>query len=168
MLLDEPTNHLDIASREALEDALSGYEGTLLIVSHDRYLINKLATGVLSLTPDGIRRFDGNYDDYERLNADSPDEKKAVEKPVSAYHADRNRKREFNALKGRCERAEKTAAQADAEVARLTAELCACAADYKRAAELDEKLQAARQNAEDACAAWLELCGELESFDSGL
>ena len=64
LLLDEPTNHLDITSREALEEALSGYDGTLLVVSHDRYLINKLADKVVLLTPQGTRTYLGNYDQY--------------------------------------------------------------------------------------------------------
>ncbi|MBP5605642.1 MAG: ABC-F family ATP-binding cassette domain-containing protein, partial [Ruminiclostridium sp.] len=64
LLLDEPTNHLDINSREALEDALSGYGGTLFIISHDRYLINKIATRLYKLTPSGAQSIDGGYDDY--------------------------------------------------------------------------------------------------------
>ncbi len=64
LLLDEPTNHLDIASREALESALLGYEGTLLMVSHDRYFINKLADRVLVMKENGIEECIGNYDDY--------------------------------------------------------------------------------------------------------
>ncbi|HBT63401.1 MAG TPA: ABC transporter ATP-binding protein, partial [Ruminococcaceae bacterium] len=59
-----PTNHLDIASCEALEDALSGYDGTLFIVSHDRYFINRMATRVLYLDRSGCRSYIGSYDDY--------------------------------------------------------------------------------------------------------
>ena len=57
LILDEPTNHLDIGSREALEDALLDYGGTLLMVSHDRYFINKLADRILVLNPDGIEEY---------------------------------------------------------------------------------------------------------------
>lgn len=64
LLLDEPTNHLDAYSREELENTLLNYSGTMLIVSHDRYFINKLATCVLELTESGIKRYMGNYDDY--------------------------------------------------------------------------------------------------------
>ena len=53
LILDEPTNHLDIGSCEALENALLGYDGTLFVVSHDRYLINKLADKIYYLTPSG-------------------------------------------------------------------------------------------------------------------
>ena len=59
LLLDEPTNHLDINSCEALEKALGEYEGTLLMVSHDRYLINALADRILYLTPEGIQVYEG-------------------------------------------------------------------------------------------------------------
>lgn len=64
MILDEPTNHLDSDSRQVLEEAMDGYEGTILAVSHDRYFINSFATRVLVLSNDGIQSYDGNYDDY--------------------------------------------------------------------------------------------------------
>lgn len=64
LLLDEPTNHLDISAREALEDALKDYDGTLLAVSHDRYFMNKIADIIFELTPSGITAYEGNYDDY--------------------------------------------------------------------------------------------------------
>lgn len=64
LVLDEPTNHLDIYSREALENALLDYEGTLLIVSHDRYFINKLASKVYRIEKGGAKEFKGNYDFY--------------------------------------------------------------------------------------------------------
>ena len=64
LILDEPTNHLDIIAREALENALAEYDGTLLIVSHDRYFINKLATKIYRLENDGVVEYKGNYDYY--------------------------------------------------------------------------------------------------------
>ena len=64
LLLDEPTNHLDLPTREALEDALAGYGGTLLFVSHDRYFINKVATRVAAFEDGRLLLFDGGYDDY--------------------------------------------------------------------------------------------------------
>ncbi|WP_026486889.1 ABC-F family ATP-binding cassette domain-containing protein [Caldanaerobius polysaccharolyticus] len=64
LLLDEPTNHLDINSKEALEDALKNYQGTILAISHDRYFVNKIATRILELTPEGVVNYLGNYDYY--------------------------------------------------------------------------------------------------------
>ncbi len=64
LILDEPTNHLDIISREVLENALFDFNGTLLVVSHDRYFINKLATKIVHLTHDGAVDIAGNYDNY--------------------------------------------------------------------------------------------------------
>ncbi len=64
LIMDEPTNHLDIDSREALENALLNYDGTLLMVSHDRYFINKLAERVLYMDNTGLKNYIGNYDDF--------------------------------------------------------------------------------------------------------
>lgn len=64
LLLDEPTNHLDLQMKESLEQALCDFSGTLLFVSHDRYLLNKVPTRIVELRPDGWRSFKGNYSDY--------------------------------------------------------------------------------------------------------
>ena len=64
LILDEPTNHLDIMSKEILEDALNGYEGTILYVSHDRYFINRTAHRILDLTEGQFVSYVGNYDYY--------------------------------------------------------------------------------------------------------
>lgn len=64
LLLDEPTNHLDILSKEVLEEALINYEGTLLVISHDRYFLNRVATKIVSLDALGSELFLGNYDYY--------------------------------------------------------------------------------------------------------
>ncbi|OIA99991.1 ABC transporter ATP-binding protein [Paenibacillus sp. LC231] len=74
LLLDEPTNHLDIASREALEDALQGYTGTVLAISHDRYFVNQVSRKVWDLNQGKLTVYHGNYDDFrdkkERLEAE--------------------------------------------------------------------------------------------------
>ena len=81
MLLDEPTNHLDIATRERLEDTLSAYTGTLVVATHDRYLVNRLATRVLEVAEGGVRVYPGTYADYQRAKAAST-QPSVVESPT--------------------------------------------------------------------------------------
>jgi ATP-binding cassette subfamily F protein 3 len=69
LLLDEPTNHLDIATRERLEETLSAYQGTLVVATHDRYLVNRLATKVIEVADGGIHAYPGTYADYLRAKA---------------------------------------------------------------------------------------------------
>ncbi len=64
LILDEPTNHMDIVGKEALERMLNEYEGTVLFVSHDRYFISRIATGVLEFSQDQVKQYNMNYEDY--------------------------------------------------------------------------------------------------------
>ncbi len=80
LLLDEPTNHLDFESIDALKSALSQYEGTLLLVSHNRWLVSQLCTRILEVTPDRVRELSGSYEDYlEYFGVDLLDRAKGAE-----------------------------------------------------------------------------------------
>jgi ATP-binding cassette subfamily F protein 3 len=82
LILDEPTNHLDIASREALEAALSQFEGTIICVSHDRYFLDQVVERLWVLTPPSLTDFEGNYSAW--VEKQKADEKRAKEEAVAA------------------------------------------------------------------------------------
>lgn len=70
LVLDEPTNHLDLSTKEVLEDALAEFSGTIILVSHDRYLLNKVASRIIEIKHDEVNSYDGNFDAYsEAVNA---------------------------------------------------------------------------------------------------
>ena len=91
LILDETSNHLDMDSREMLETALLGFEGTILTVSHDRYFINRIADRVLVMEPDGVTEYLGNYDDYlEKLaQKNAPEEELAPQKTKTALREEK-------------------------------------------------------------------------------
>lgn len=170
ILLDEPTNHLDISSREALEDALAGYEGTMLIVSHDRYFINKIANRVLHLTHDGVKEYLGGYDDYvQALEEQPPTPKAAQEKPKqNAYKLRKERESERRKITGRVARCEEKIARMDEEITTLNAQLerPEIAADYARVLELTQQLASLHEEQERLYAQWEQLQEQLEADDN--
>jgi ATP-binding cassette, subfamily F, member 3 len=88
LLLDEPTNHLDMRAKDVLLEAISGYSGTVVFVSHDRYFIDRLATRVLEIENGAITAYEGNYEDYLRR-------KEALAAPVDLDgHPERDRRRD--------------------------------------------------------------------------
>ncbi len=94
LILDEPTNHLDMDSREVLEGALRDFEGTILTVSHDRYFINKIATRVIEMTPDGAIEYLGNYDDYlEKKSLDAERASNPLESGVTRTQLEREKRK---------------------------------------------------------------------------
>ena len=95
LCLDEPTNHLDMDSREMLETALLGFEGTILTVSHDRYFINRIADRVIVMEPDGVTEYIGNYDDYLEKAAQKalPEEDLAPAKTKTALREEKKREK---------------------------------------------------------------------------
>ena len=128
LLLDEPTNHLDAYSREELENTLLDYSGTMLIVSHDRYFINKLATTVLELTENGVNKYIGNYDDFvaakQRNSSVQPEVQKEQEKPkVNDYKLKKELLSRQRKLKTAVSRLESSIEDLEDEIAMLVEKL---------------------------------------------
>lgn len=171
LLLDEPTNHLDIHSREALENALASYGGTLLIVSHDRYLINKLADRIVWLGKTGTVNIDGNYDRYVELKeakaqSEQAVQVKAAEGRKNDYKERKERESTLRKLSGALKRCE----QAIDEVGLKTAELAQqmsqpeIATDYEKTSALAQEIEALKEKEEALTAEWMELSEQIESF----
>ena len=156
LILDEPTNHLDISSREALEDAIEAFDGTVLAVSHDRYFINRLATRVIEICPGeefGTDQLDYNvskkgaaideFFEFKRTrktmvvgNATS----ESVTDAGSRFAEEKKNRSKERSEQRRLERMAKEQTELEAELDRVTAELYGDAAtDYVRAAELENR-----------------------------
>ncbi len=120
LLLDEPTNHLDMDSREVLEDALEGFPGTILAISHDRYFINRFANKVCVLENGGIREYLGNYDDYyEKITRLQEPDGDAPQVTKTAMDKEKRRSREeekrLREKKAALKQAEEAIAKAEEE-----------------------------------------------------
>ena len=143
LLLDEPTNHLDITSCEALENALLNYDGTLFIISHDRYLINKLADRIYYLTPEGVKEYHGSYDAYtltmQNISAEPTVQKAQKTEKVNDYKLKKERESERRKLNTKITRAEKEIDELDALIAQKTDELSGLT-DYQLAMELSNEI----------------------------
>ena len=133
LILDEPTNHMDIESKEVFEEALKDFEGTAIIVSHDRYFLQKIPTRMFELTPEGIKEYLGKYDYYL--------EKKAQEEEAKAMES--RGQESFVQTSSKEERANKKAQEA--EERRLRREIERLEKDIEtkenRVAEIEELMQ---------------------------
>ncbi len=160
LLLDEPTNHLDIASREALEAALEDYEGSMLIVTHDRYLVERLADRVLEMHEDGVEEYLGGYEDYlaekEQRHAAAPAREKARSAFAEDYKAKKERQGAVNRASGELKRAEERVAAAEGEIAALEQKLAsdAVATDYVKAGEVNAALEQKRAQLDTLYREW--------------
>ena len=146
LLLDEPTNHLDIGSCQALEDALQGYDGTLFVVSHDRYLINKLADRLYVLGKDGAKLYPGNYDYYlekRQEEAEAAPREEAAPK-VNLYKLRKERESELRKKRTALSRVEGQIEENDRERAALAEKLeqPEVAADYQAVTQTSQEIAA--------------------------
>ncbi|HUR50999.1 MAG TPA: ABC-F family ATP-binding cassette domain-containing protein [Mycobacteriales bacterium] len=148
LLLDEPTNDLDIDTLNALEDVLDGWPGTLLVVSHDRYFLERVCSTTVSLMGDGsLKALPGGVDQYlqERVRRAQP--AAAAPKPAG----------DSRTTKKELQRLERLLVKLDAREAELHRMLEQAAADYARVGELDEELRAVHAEKVQVEEAWLEL-----------
>lgn len=175
LLLDEPTNHLDIHSREALENALANYGGTLLIVSHDRYLINKLADRIVWLDKNGTVNIDGNYDRYIELKA-AKEQAEQTDRAVQAnavteakkndYKERKERESTLRKLNGALKRCEQAIEDVESKTAELAQQMSQpeIATDYEKTSKLAEEIASLKEKEEALTAEWMELSEQIEAF----
>ena len=169
LLLDEPTNHLDADSREALENALEGYEGTLFAITHDRYLANRLATRILVFTQDGLRESLGNYDDYLRnaeqwaLQAQPTQAEPSKAAAISPSKQQRESSIQLRRLKAQLRKCEDEISKLEDAIAQSERLLCdpALASDYQKIMEATDTLQAQKQQLDQAMDRWEALSLEI-------
>ena len=175
LILDEPTNHLDIGSCEALENALLGYDGTLFVVSHDRYLINKLADKIYYLTPSGTTLYLGNYDAYLEARqkqeaakaAAEAENENAVPKANTVYKQKKERASEIRKRRVALSKCEREIEAAEAEIDTLNEQLSnpETASDYEKMMEITNKITEQKALADSLMNDWTELTLWLEEND---
>ena len=163
LILDEPTNHLDITSREVLENALSDFDGTMLVVSHDRYFINKLANKTVYLTHDGAVNIDGNYDNYlqyrESQNAVAVTDKEEKKPIVNDYKLRKEKASNERKRKTRISKLEVEIEETENKISLLEEEISTpeISANYEKLLEFTNNLNDLRTNLEDMYSEWEEL-----------
>ena len=176
LILDEPTNHLDIMSKEILEDALNGYEGTILYVSHDRYFINRTAHRILDLTEGQFVSYVGNYDYYlekhdtvmaaieanapQNADADSAVAAKAAESEVKLdWKAQKEEQARLRKKENDLKKCEEQIARLEARVSEIDTEMSdpAIGTQVAKLQELTKEQTACQEQLEKLYEQWEEL-----------
>lgn len=175
LLLDEPTNHMDIESKEVFEEALAEFPGTAIIISHDRYFLQKIPDRILELTPDGIVEYLGKYDYYleksgevqsgkkymEELSGEKAASAGQTEKPVLSAEEQRRLNKQIEAEERRIRRKKEALelqmADLEAEIQKLEQEMCdpGNSSNYGLLAELGSKIEEAKASHDMAMEEWL-------------
>ncbi|ACD22119.1 MULTISPECIES: ribosomal protection-like ABC-F family protein [Clostridium] len=167
LLLDEPTNHLDIPSREALEDAILSYDGSLLVISHDRYFLNKVINRILELTENGVVNYLGNYSYYTEkkknpLRFENYDEQDSS-KTKTQLNTEKKKKKaldkEVKALQNKIKYLEDTINKNEEELLMLQEDLCKeeIYSNPSESERVNKEIKAKESLIEELYAQWEEL-----------
>lgn len=175
LILDEPTNHLDIDSREVLESAINEFPGTVLFVSHDRYFINQVATDILDMRKDGIKHYEGDYDDYLATvakaatpnPASSAQSSPTVSQGKQSYQQSKDQQRARRKLQRKVDDLEKQMAQLEGQQTAIEAEMSKpeVATDIGKLTDLQKELDQLKAQSEEVELDWAAAAEELENFD---
>ena len=175
LLLDEPTNHMDIESKEVFEDALADFPGTAVIISHDRYFLQKIPDRILELTPEGITEYLGKYDYYAEKKTSIESGKKYLEeisgkrntaaepqKELSSEERRRINKQaeaEQRRITRRREALENEMSRIEEEISHLEKQMSSpeSSSDYQVLARLGEQIGELREKHDNAMEEWIEL-----------
>jgi ATP-binding cassette subfamily F protein 3 len=165
LLLDEPTNHLDIESREALENAILQFDGTVIAVSHDRYFIRKIATRILNFAGNGrVFPFDGDYDSFQESRCkpifsakNSTDEQKSVSLPTNDWEEKKKKKQEERKRLGKIAKIESELEAIDVRLKEIEQLSSAVSSDYQKLQELYDEKSKLEEKSELLFSQWSEL-----------
>ena len=157
LILDEPTNHLDYKAMEALEKALCNYGGTVIMVSHDRFLLNKIPDIIIEITDDGFIRYEGNYDFY--LKNRRQKQKEAPLKPKSSYTYDRKTEKKRRADAAAFERKINLL---ESEISQKRELLASdkVVSDYSMILELTKQIEDMQFELDGLCEEWIKITDE--------
>lgn len=161
LILDEPTNHMDIIGKETLEKLLMDFSGTVIVVSHDRYLINRVAKSLIVFENGGVRYFDGTFDEYEEKEKETTEEV-AKEKPEKTKKTGGERyveSKEEARRKHRVEFLEKKITALEEELSRVQAKLDdeTVNTDYKKVMAVEEEIKTIEEKLDPLITEWTEL-----------
>ena len=161
LILDEPTNHMDIIGKETLEKLLMDFSGTVIVVSHDRYLINRVAKSLIVFENGGVRYFDGTFDEYEEKEKETAEEV-AKEKPEKTKKTGGERyveSKEEARRKHRVEFLEKKITALEEELSRAQAKLDdeTVNTDYKKVMAVEEEIKTIEEKLDPLITEWTEL-----------
>ena len=161
LILDEPTNHMDIIGKETLEKLLMDFSGTVIVVSHDRYLINRVAKSLIVFENGGVRYFDGTFDEYEEKEKETAEEV-AKEKPEKTKKTGGERyveSKEEARRKHRVEFLEKKITALEEELSRAQAKLDdeTVNTDYKKVMAVEEEIKTIEEKLDPLLTEWTEL-----------
>ncbi|MCI6418192.1 MAG: ABC-F family ATP-binding cassette domain-containing protein [Clostridiales bacterium] len=161
LILDEPTNHMDIIGKETLEKLLMDFSGTVIVVSHDRYLINRVAKSLIVFEKGGVRYFDGTFDEYEEREKETAEEV-AKEKPEKTKKTGGERyveSKEEARRKHRVEFLEKKITALEEELSRARAKLDdeTVNTDYKKVMAVEEEIKTIEEKLDPLITEWTEL-----------
>ena len=161
LILDEPTNNMDIIGKETLEKLLMDFSGTVIVVSHDRYLINRVAKSLIVVENGGVRYFDGTFDEYEEREKETAEEV-AKEKPEKTKKTGGERyveSKEEARRKHRVEFLEKKITALEEELSRAQAKLDdeTVNTDYKKVMAVEEEIKTIEEKLDPLITEWTEL-----------
>lgn len=168
IILDEPTNHLDINSREILEAALNEYQGTMLVVSHDRYFIDKLATRIIDIGTNPIQDFQGNYSyfiSHTKKNIVNPNNTAAetvISEAKQTHLATKEERSRIRKLEKQLSDTEKDIEKNENRLKEIENEMIEFATDHIKLLELSDEKQNSEQRLEELYLLWTEVTEQLE------
>lgn len=166
LLLDEPTNHLDTRMRDVLEEALQDYDGTLLVVSHDRYFLDRVVNKIARLTPEGLKIYEGDYSMYKA----QVQEEEAASTGGSAssgtavgtrpHEQSKETEREARRRQRKAQQLEAQIAELEEEIQSLEEQMAAVTSNYEKALELHKLFEEKKVLLDSTMMEWLEITEE--------